>query len=361
MSEVLSDRSKGLGSPSGEEELRFIRNFHDVFLSIGLGMFIVGLGIVSSLIVGNVVEGFFDGEFTEAAQRGAMTVAVVGLIDAAIVWGLGEVFARSRRLFLPAIVILLGFVAFFSVSIGWFYVAVVDISDAIDAEQLTFKARFLIFLVAAAATFAAFAYYTRMKLPFAMGLGGAALAATGVTALALYIPELLTGRLLMVQLVSGLFLFFMGVYFDARDPERKTRLSDNGFWLHFFAAPLIFFSVLNMVAGDGPAEDVFSASSTLIIVVVFALISILINRRALLVAGLISAIVATWFLIRQAGLDGAWTAASTLLILGGAMVLLGGGWHTVRRALVAPFPKDGAIARIIPPETGPNPRDQQVG
>ncbi|MEL7487333.1 MAG: hypothetical protein AAGJ87_08990 [Pseudomonadota bacterium] len=361
MSEVLQDRTIGLGAPSGEEELRFIRNFHDVFLSIGLGMFIVGLGIVSSLIVSDMVEGMFDGDFAAAAQRSALTVAGVSFVNAAIVWGLAEVFARSRRLFLPAIVILLGFVAFFSGAVGWLYVGLVDISDAIEAEALTFKARFLIFLVAAAGTFAAFAYYMRMKLPFAMGLGGAALAGTGVTALALYIPELLTGRFLLVQFLSGVFLFLLGVYFDARDPERRTRLSDNGFWLHFFAAPLIFFSVLQTVAGDGPAGDTGGAAATLIVVVIFALISILINRRALLVAGLISAIIATAFLIREAGVSGAWTAATTLLILGGAMVLLGGGWHTVRRALVAPFPKEGGLARIIPPETGPNPRDQVVG
>ena len=43
-------------------------------------------------------------------------------------------------------------------------------------------------------------------------------------------------------------------------------------------------------------------------------------------------------------------AGMTLLLLGAAMVLLGGGWHGVRRAIVAPFPKTGLIARIIPPE-----------
>jgi hypothetical protein len=42
--------------------------------------------------------------------------------------------------------------------------------------------------------------------------------------------------------------------------------------------------------------------------------------------------------------------ALTLLLLGGAMVLLGGAWHAVRRVLVAPFPKRGLVARIIPPE-----------
>ncbi len=32
------------------------------------------------------------------------------------------------------------------------------------------------------------------------------------------------------------------------------------------------------------------------------------------------------------------------------MVLLGGGWHSLRRVVVAAFPKSGPIARIVPPE-----------
>ena len=76
----------------------------------------------------------------------------------------------------------------------------------------------------------------------------------------------------------------------------------------------------------------------------------LINRRALLVAGLLYALIAAGYLISKVGLSGGWTAAVTLLVMGGAMVLLGGGWHALRRVVVAPFPKTGPIARIIPPE-----------
>jgi len=56
-------------------------------------------------------------------------------------------------------------------------------------------------------------------------------------------------------------------------------------------------------------------------------------------------------LVSKTGLDVGWTVGLSLLILGGLMVLLGGGWKTVRRILVSGFPKTGWIARIIPPET----------
>ena len=364
MSDTLQDRTQSVSSPGGEEELRFIRNFHDVFLSIGLGMLIVGIGIASSLVGGQMIFGMLGEGLTGATRGAAMTAAVIAFIDAAIIWALAEVFARTRRLFLPAIVILLGFIFFFTAGAGLTYVATLDVGDF---DEASFKVRMMIFVMALAATVGTFAYYTRMKLPFAMGLGGAALAGTAVTGIGLFIPDLLTGHFLKVMLFIGVFLFLFGVYFDARDPARRTRLSDNGFWLHFFAAPLIFVSVTRLAAGgDGFGSFMTGGASsapvvTLIVVLIFALISLLINRRALLVSGLISAVVAVSMLVQQTGMDGAWTAATTLLILGGAMVLLGGGWHTVRGMLVSGFPKEGLMARIIPPETGPNPRDQVVG
>lgn len=364
MNDTLEDRRQNINSSGGEEELRFIRNFHDVFLSIGLGMLIIGIGIASGLIGGNLIFSMMGEGLTGATRGAATTAAMIAFVDAAIIWALAEVFARSRRLFLPAIVILLGFIFFFTAGSGLLYAASLDIGDF---DEASFKVRMMIFVMASAATFGTFAYYIRMKLPFAMGLGGAALAVTAVTGFGLFIPDLLTGHFLKVMLFIGLFLFFFGIYYDARDPDRRTRLSDNGFWLHFFAAPLIFISVTRLAAGgDGYGNFMTGGASsapaaTLIVVLVFAVISLLINRRALLVSGLISAMVAVSILVRQTGMDGAWTAATTLLLLGGAMVLLGGGWHSVRGVLVAGFPKQGLLARIVPPETGPNPRDQVVG
>ncbi len=363
MSEAAVDRTAQT-SPSGEEELRFIRNFHDVFLSIGLGLFIVGIGVASSMIVGEKFLAMLGTGFDGVPRALATTAAAVAFVDAAIVWALAEVFARTRRLFLPAIVILIGFVFFVVVGTGWAYAATVGIEDY---ERISLKIRMLFFLLAVSATIATFAYYLRMKLPFAMGLGGAALAGTIVTGLAIFIPAILTEHVLKVILLEGLFLFLLGVYYDARDPERRTRLSDNGFWLHFFAAPLIFISVTRMAAG-GEGLDAFATGgaasapiATLLIVFAFAFVSLMINRRALLVSGLISAIIAVSVLMNKTALNSGWTAAATLLILGGAMVALGGGWHSLRAVLVSPFPKSGLIARIIPPETGPNPRDQLVG
>ncbi len=360
---TLEDRRRG--SPSGEEELRFIRNFHDIFLSIGLLMFAAGLGIVSALVLKEIV-----GDDPQDWRSAARLAAGIAFADAAIMWILAEFFARSRRLFLPSIVILLTFVWFIAVGVFTLYVAQFGSEEFNDPGDAMEQLKLLPLVLSGAVTAAIYLFYLRSKLPFAMGFGALGLASVGVSAFVYQYPDAFLENTTALQLASGLFMFVLGVFFDARDPERRTRLSDNGFWLHFFAAPLIFASVLNFATGGGmfarelheatggPANnETVTAAVTLIVVVTFAIVSLLINRRALLVAGLISAAVAIGVLVSKTGLDGAWTAALTLLLLGGAMVLLGGGWHAARRVLVAPFPKTGLIARIVPPE----PRKGEAG
>ena len=358
MSEISQTRAVAAQSLPGEEDLRFIRNFHDVFLSLGIAMFTAGLGIATVMILEPIVKE------TASAGAGAFrqtltTISGAAGVDAVVMWLMGEFFARGRRLFLPSIVILLGFTAFASVAAGAGYGAVLGLDEGfferLDgggiAEIVRQSSRYFI-VVLSLVTAAIFAFYLRMKLPFAMGMFGYSLASVGVAGLFYLQPDKAQQLIEPAQLAAGVFIFLLGVYFDARDPERKTRISDNGFWLHFFAAPLILNSALGLTVGQNMILSKSSSAAvvTLIVVFVFAFISLLINRRALLVAGLLYALIAAGFLISKVGLSGGWTAATTLLLMGGAMVLLGGGWHALRRIVVAPFPKEGLIARIIPPE-----------
>lgn len=375
----------------GEEDLRFIRNFHDVFLSIGILMFSTGLGLATAIALGPTVADAAR-EGGEGLKRALTIVALASGANAIVMWLLAEFFARGRRLFLPSIVILLAFSTFVYVAAGAAYGAYggVDLDfdkswveppadggaqadhavGAFYGEMIRrFSEPFLV--VGGIATLAIFLFYARMKLPFAMGLGAYSLAMLGALEFFRRWPDDALANLNSVQLGAGVFLFALGIAFDARDPDRRTRLSDNGFWLHFFAAPLIINSALGLALGVGGetargplsvlnnvgTDPSGAAAITLIVVSQFSVVSLLINRRALLVAGLLYALVAAGFLISRTGLSGGWTAAVTLLALGGAMVLLGGGWHALRRVLVAPFPKSGVIARIIPPE--PSREDQR--
>ncbi len=368
MTTITQSRVVAAQTLPGEEDLRFLRNFHDVFLSIGILMFAAGLGIATATLLAPAVK-----EAAEAGGEGwrrALTlVAGAASADAAVMWLMAEFFARGRRLFLPSIVILLAFTAFFCVAAAAAYGVVTGIDkalfdrlDGLGVEGAIRQASEFFLGVSGATALAIFAFYARMKLPFAMGLGAYWLAGVGIAATFYAWPEKAEQLMLPAQLYAGLFLFLLGVYFDARDPERRTRISDNGFWLHLFAAPLILNASLGMTVGAEMImkQQTGAAAVTLFVVFAFAFVSLLINRRALLVAGLLYALISAGFLISKVGLSGAWTAALTLLLMGAAMVLLGGGWHSLRRVVVAPFPKTGLIARIVPPEPSKEERRRRV-
>ncbi|MEK7265407.1 MAG: hypothetical protein AAB227_04830 [Pseudomonadota bacterium] len=358
MTESIQPRAVAAQSLPGEEDLRFIRNFHDVFLSLGILMFAGGLGIATVMILAPMVKATAQ-EGGAAFHHTLTLIAGAAAIDAAVMWMMAEFFARGRRLFLPSIVIFMAFNIFFFVGAGAAYGAILNLDkaffDDLDSAGIAGAIRqasefFLVVL--GVSTAAIFAFYLRMRLPFAMGVFGYSLASVGVAGAFYLWPDKAQELMQPAQLAAGVFVFLLGVYFDARDPERKTRISDNGFWLHLFAAPLILNSVLGMTVGADMLTQNSSGAAvvTLIVVFVFAFVSLLINRRALLVAGLLYALIAAGYLISKVGLSGGWTAAVTLLVMGGAMVLLGGGWHSLRRVVVAPFPKTGLIARIVPPE-----------
>ncbi|MBY0420996.1 MAG: hypothetical protein K2Q06_01750, partial [Parvularculaceae bacterium] len=230
-------RDAGGRGPGGEEHLRFIRNFHDVFLSIGIGMFGAGLAIVTVLLLRDVIAATDSTNW----RRVAWIVMAAGLVCAGVMWALGEVFARSRRLFLPAIAILL----FFTFFMWWPIVAAYGLIfvDATSPEKvrttLDAQREFPVFFNGMTAL-VSLLYYVRMRLPFAMGQFGFWVALTLIAGAGFLWPGLTTGADgYWAQMGAGLVLFAAALGFDARDPRRETRYSDNAFWLHFAAAPLI--------------------------------------------------------------------------------------------------------------------------
>lgn len=363
--DFLALRAAGVKpAPGGEEDLRFIRNFHDVFLAIGIVLFAVGLAVAIGVSASGAAN----------AQQGVVQAGALAAAAAVLMWLLGEVFARRRRLFLPAIAIVLAFTAFAVVSAATLYFGVLigrepnlqaDLSSGVPPQVRTGL------LLAAAMTFVAPAlFYFRFRLPFSIGLAGGGVAVFAVAAALLFAFEQTTRMLPAIYLGLGALLFLAGVVFDARDPARATRFSDNGFWLHFAAAPFILNGAFGLLgqAFNGPEGGVVSgsagllvataqngdaatqAAATLVIVALLGLVSLLINRRVLIVSALITTGVAIGILMNEFGMGAGALAASTLITLGGFVLILGAGWHVVRRALLGRVKPDGLWARIFPPE-----------
>ncbi len=346
--DFLASRAAGVSAaPTGEEDLRFIRNFHDVFLAVGIILLAVGLAIAVSVYVAT--------SGVEDPQAGVITSGALFAGCGAIMWGLGEVFARRRRLFLPAIAIVISLTIFSVIAVALLYAGVLvgrgfD-GNGLDMSTMPPELRVGILIASAFAFITPLAFYARFRLPFSLGLTGAGVAAFIVVSALTANFDLTVQYLAPLQLGLGVLLFLTGVAFDARDPARTTRYSDNGFWLHFAAAPLILRGAFGLINADGGSNDAAHAALTLGVVLLLGVISLLINRRALIVSALITTGIAIGVLMNAAGLGEGALAASTLIVLGAFVLILGASWHVFRRALLGWVKPDGVWARIFPPET----------
>lgn len=314
------------------ESVRFARGFHDVFLTIGLSILMIGTGFTAGLIVG----------------------AFAGLVLAVLTWVLAEFYSRRRRLVLPSIALSIGFVVGAGVSIWMIAAAImahdagVTAADAFDIDANLRDDYPISGLIGAlSALAAAWLFWLRFRLPFALGVIAAAATVAIVVAITIIEPDAADGHYRLALLGCGIAAFAVAMTFDLSDPGRSTIRADNAFWLHLAAAPLIVHSVVSVVS-DGTAGDMTTQSAGLVLAVLAAIaaIALIIDRRALLVSGLIYLGFAIGRFVDLAELDGSAAVAITLFILGAAIVALGTGWHGARRAVVTNLIPERVAARL---------------
>lgn len=319
--------------PADAEALRFVSGFADIFVTIGLALFL-GAGA------------YLGGRSLAAGWTSAGVAAAA--------WLLAEFFTRRRRMALPSIVLLVVF-AFSS------FVALAELLGAGPASGGGVRLGWLRMwwlpggdplplAGAALGTVVATAlHYWRFRVPITVAAGVAALALSVLLVLSAAAPELI-GRIVNgVLLGLGLATFALAMAFDLRDPARVTRRTDIAFWLHLLASPLIVHSVFQALgAGGGQISPAVSA----VVLLVFAalgLVAVLVDRRALLVSGLVYAGLAFGSLFRQAGIVDR-SLPYTLLALGALVLLLSAGWAPLRRALLGLVP--AGLAERLPRPIG---------
>jgi hypothetical protein len=144
----------------------------------------------------------------------------------------------------------------------------------------------------------------------------------------------------------GVGAFLAAVRIDASDPQRLTRRSDMAFWLHLLAAPMIVHAVIPFFGGATEIPGVGQAIAVLLVFAVLGLIALVIDRRALLVAGLSYAGFAIAYLLSKSVAEG---MSLSLTLLGLAVLVLGlsVGWRSLRRAILPVLPL-GRYRQYIP-------------
>jgi hypothetical protein len=310
-------------SPDSEDEqLRLVSGFGDIFVAIGLVLFLGALFFLtldSSLVVPS------------------LAIAVAS-------WGLAELFTRMRRQALPSILLLMSFAA----AVFTLAVKLIDGSDSVTlsagfGEAAAMAGGGLITCAAVAL------HWWRFRVPITVAAACAAATATVLGLLEFAIPGIMTGFGGLVFLPIGLAVFALAMRFDTSDRDRRTRRTDIAFWLHALAAPMIVHPVMQNIMHQEMAGAV-AAVLTLIVFVALSLMALTVDRRAMLVSSLGYLGYASYSVL-EAG--NALPSTSLVVLLVGAVVLgLSLAWRPLRARLIAALPR--AIADRVPPAHMPS-------
>jgi hypothetical protein len=330
---ITSDQADRLRALAGEaadsvpedpEKLRFVSGFGDIFVALGIGLFLLPAGYLADAAWGRF--------------GGAATVAILA-------WLLSEFFTRKRRLALPSILLLVSFVLSDFVALMTLFGAEVGSGSWLNWGDLNHDGRAATFAALGAAALAC-AHYLRFRVPITIAAGAAAIGLAIVAGAFTMSSGLSASTYYDMVLAYGVLVFLVAMRFDMSDRERQTRRTDIAFWLHLLAAPLIVHSLIRGFLGglNGP-PDSSAAAGVLIVFLVLGLIAVAIDRRALLVSGLLYAGIAFGALVGRLGFVDRLVPA-TVLALGAFVLALSAGWRPLRRLVLGLLPP--ALARRLP-------------
>lgn len=285
---------------SREEPLRFIRSFGDVFITLGIIFLVISINIVN-------LSGLFY------------------LIPAAGFVLLAEWLVRVRRLVLPGMAILLSILFFV-------YKAITDGSETSTLLGLSIVA------------ITSLVFYLRYKMPFShLPL------AASLVAMFIILIDVNAVKNPIVFAVSGIVVFAVAMWFDSRDTERVSHLSDSAFWLHLLASPLLVHGLmLTMLTSKQTWLGMIS--NEIIILCFFAaifLIALLIDRRAMLISTQLYMIYAITQVFKDNIANTEDVIVFILIGLGMFVIYFGAYWYKSRRFIFS-FLSGKAITRYIP-------------
>lgn len=289
----LIHRSAG---ENGAEQLRFLRSFGDVFVT---------LGVILVVLAGHAL----------ASGPVALLGGVVACVAAS------EFLIKRKRLVLPGMALLLGLLSYLD-------------------EWLALPEGGLGWLIYAAV---AAIFYWRYRLPFAF------MVIVGCVALAVYHQLVVMGVerniYLTITVLMGLSIFAVAMWFDRQDTERATRLSDTAFWLHLVAAPMMTHGVMITYIMNTQS---FGGVVPVLFYLVFFAVALFVDRRALVVSGvayMIGTLVINGYRHQLLSLD---NMLWVLVALGVIAVLVGVYWYSLRRALFG-WTRNSVLASNVPP------------
>ena len=314
--EWLAERRGAAGEPTGpdEEQFRLVSSFNDIFVVIAASLLLMALSSIGE---------------AQSAWLGS-ALAAIGA------WLLAEFFVRRRHMALPAIMLLAVFVGGV---FGTGYRVVEIAGGQFAANMLTGSA---------AAVFGALLHWYRFKVPLTIAAGVGAAVSTGFALLLYFFPDF-SALATTYIFASGVGVFVLGFKWDASDTARQTRRSDVAFWLHVLAAPLLVHPVFSALGATADSITLAKAAAIFAVYLVIGLVSLAIDRRALMVSALGYVLYAFTNLLDGSG-SVSLSFAATALAVGSGLLLLSAFWHGCRRFALLLLPEPLA-ARVPAPQT----------
>ncbi len=305
------------------ESPRFVRGFHDILITIGITAALAGLwGLLGSI---------------------AVLIATIGL---------AEILILRQRLALPAFCLTL-FYAAAAISI------MAPFAERLADEQSTALGGLGLFL---AQPIVLLPFYWRYRVPVSLAvmiLGGFMasymLVMAGIdVAVAGDVFESRPFLSIVVALIFAVILFVIAMAFDLGDRMRVTRRSDVAFWLHLAAAPALLYTLFAVLLFDDNSyiwwaqnPGLNEAIVAMIVITIFMLIGILIDRRAFVTSGLISLGVAIAAIAQEANIDMSEFVTLPLFAVGLIVLVLGIGWQRLRSIFLNLLPE--SVTELLPP------------
>ena len=285
-------------SAQESEQFRLVSGFNDIFVVVACGLVIVALAHM-----------FYTFTGIDASLGSALAA-----------WGLAEYFVRKRRMALPGIVLTI----VFGVSVFYFLVRHFGFGGTTLA------------LVSGIAAGLVLLYWWRFRVPIAIA---------GVTACLVFATQILIAgeingipvSIPLLQLVQGIAVFAFAMWWDVRDLERQSHRADVAFWLHILAAPLIVSGVFGFIETYQIDVSLWQALSVTVLYILLGLVSLWVDRRALMLAAL-SVLVYTYSnLLAEYGIVSL-NYAITALVVGLGLLALSVYWTKCRGAALKLLP-----------------------
>jgi hypothetical protein len=241
-------------------------------------------------------------------------------LAAGVAWIVLEVFVMRRRMPFVAVVASIALVVY--VFVGTF--------DAWTAPLNNGYQLIHAFISALLSGSVSFLCWRRFRVPICVALITAApLAACLIGALA--VVEKDSSNLMLGGLfaISGIASFVYAMWWDRTDRKRTTYRSDVAFWLHILAASLIVHSVFNILESIFAEQRVLWVSMVVLLYVVLAYVSIVVDRRALMASALIYLLIAVGKLLTESvALDVSFAVVA--FIVGVMLLTLSVFWQKIR-------------------------------